>query len=118
MLGEVLRFCIVGVLAAAIHYVVYLVMKHWMAQVIAFAIGYFVSFVANFFLSAWFTFKKDATMRKGAGFFVAHAVNFLLQTSLLQLFVWCGIDDRLAPILVYCIAVPVNFLMVRFVFRH
>jgi Predicted membrane protein len=117
IIGEILRFCIVGVVATVIHYVVYLLLKQWMLQVVAFAIGYIVSFIANFFMTARFTFRKEATARKGAGFLVAHIINFILQTSLLQLFLWLGVNENYAPIPVYCIAVPINFLLVRYVFR-
>ena len=117
IIGEILRFCIVGVVATVIHYVVYLLLKQWMLQVVAFAIGYIVSFIANFFMTARFTFHKEATARKGAGFLVAHIINFILQTSLLQSFLWLGVNENYAPIPVYCIAVPINFLLVRYVFR-
>ena len=116
-IGEAVRFCFVGVIATAIHYAIYLLLKQWLLLVVAFAIGYVSSFVANFFMTARFTFRKDATAIKGIGFFGAHAFNFLLQTSLLKLFIWAGINENYAPIPVYCIAVPVNFLLVRLVFR-
>ncbi len=117
LFGQAIRFCIVGVMAVAIHYAIYLLLKQWMIHVVAFAIGYFISFIANFFMTAKFTFKKDATTKKGVGFLGAHIINFILQTSLLQLFLWLGVDENFAPIPVYCIAVPVNFMLVRFVFR-
>jgi putative flippase GtrA len=104
-------------MAVAIHYAIYLLLKQWMVHVVAFAIGYFISFIANFFMTAKFTFKKDATTKKGVGFLGAHIINFILQTSLLQLFLWLGVNENFAPIPVYCIAVPVNFMLVRFVFR-
>ena len=117
LFGQAIRFCIVGVMAVAIHYAIYLLLKQWVVHVVAFAIGYFISFIANFFMTAKFTFKKDATTKKGVGFLGAHIINFILQTSLLQLFLWLGVDENFAPIPVYCIAVPVNFMLVRFVFR-
>ena len=117
LFGQAIRFCIVGVMAVAIHYAIYLLLKQWMVHVVAFAIGYFISFIANFFMTAKFTFKKDATTKKGVGFLGAHIINFILQTFLLQLFLWLGVDENFAPIPVYCIAVPVNFMLVRFVFR-
>ncbi|MDO4981732.1 MAG: GtrA family protein [Prevotellaceae bacterium] len=117
LFGQAIRFCIVGVMAVAIHYAIYLLLKQWIVHVVAFAIGYFISFIANFFMTAKFTFKKDATTKKGVGFLGAHIINFILQTSLLQLFLWLGVDENFAPIPVYCIAVPVNFMLVRFVFR-
>lgn len=117
LFGQAIRFCIVGVMAVAIHYAIYLLLKQWMVHVVAFAIGYFISFIANFFMTAKFTFRKDATTKKGVGFLGAHIINFILQTSLLQLFLWLGVNENFAPIPVYCIAVPVNFMLVRFVFR-
>jgi putative flippase GtrA len=117
LFGQAIRFCIVGIMAVAIHYAIYLLLKQWMVHVVAFAIGYFISFIANFFMTAKFTFKKDATTKKGVGFLGAHIINFILQTSLLQLFLWLGVNENFAPIPVYCIAVPVNFMLVRFVFR-
>ena len=117
LFGQAIRFCIVGVMAVAIHYAIYLLLKQWIVNVVAFAIGYFISFIANFFMTAKFTFKKDATTKKGVGFLGAHIINFILQTSLLQLFLWLGVNENFAPIPVYCIAVPVNFMLVRFVFR-
>lgn len=117
LFGQAIRFCIVGVMAVAIHYAIYLLLKQWIVHVVAFAIGYFISFIANFFMTAKFTFKKDATTKKGVGFLGAHIINFILQTSLLQLFLWLGVNENFAPIPVYCIAVPVNFMLVRFVFR-
>ncbi len=117
LFGQAIRFCIVGVMAVAIHYAIYLLLKQWIVHVVAFAIGYFISFIANFFMTAKFTFKKDATTKKGVGFLGAHIINFILQTSLLQLFLWLGVNENFAPIPVYCIAVPINFMLVRFVFR-
>jgi len=37
---------------------------------------------------------------------------------LLNVFLWMGVPNKLAPIPVLCIAVPVNFLMVRYVFKR
>ena len=37
---------------------------------------------------------------------------------MLNVFIGIGISERLAPIPVYCIAVPVNFMLVRLVFKR
>jgi putative flippase GtrA len=37
---------------------------------------------------------------------------------LLNLFLWLGMSNELAPLPVFAIAIPVNFLLVRFVFKH
>lgn len=113
---EVLRFGIVGAIATAIHYGVYMLLRLHIDINAAYTTGYVISFVVNYFLSARFTFKKKASVGNGIGFVCAHTVNYLLQVGLLNIFIWFGVDSSLAPLPVYGIAIPVNFLMVRFVF--
>jgi len=114
---EAIRFGIVGAVATVLHYGIYLILKDIAGLNPAYTIGYFVSFVANYLLSACFTFRKKRSFKNAAGFCFAHLFNYLLQTGLLNLFVWVGVSEALAPIPVYCIAVPVNFIIVRFVFN-
>ena len=114
---EILRFGIVGVVATLLHYVIYWILQHWINVNVAYTIGYFLSFIANYFLSAQFTFREKTTTRNGIGFAGAHLFNYLFQMVLLNLFLWLGVSKALAPLPVYCIAVPVNFILVRTVFK-
>ena len=57
-LGELIRFGIVGTTAAAIHYAIYWVLQHWINVNVAYTLGYFVSFLFNYYLSAHFTFRE------------------------------------------------------------
>ncbi len=114
---EILRFGIVGVVATALHYVIYWILQHWINVNVAYTIGYFLSFIANYFLSAQFTFREKTTTRNGIGFAGAHLFNYLFQMMLLNIFLWLGVSKALAPLPVYCIAVPVNFILVRTVFK-
>lgn len=116
-LGEMLRFVIVGVIATALHYGIYLVLQLKINASVSYAIGYILSFLCNYYLSARFTFKSKTTVKNGIGFCFAHGFNFVLHLALLNLFLWLGLRNELAPLPVFCIAVPVNFLMVRFVFK-
>ena len=115
---EFIRFAIVGVIATGIHYLLYFLLQKTMNAGVAFTIGYVVSFIANFVLTSFFTFKTKATIQKGLGFGVAHLCNYLLQLGLLYVMLAIGIERDIAPIPVYCIAIPLNFLMVRFVFKR
>ena len=114
---EVLRFGIVGVVATVLHYVIYWILQHWINVNVAYTIGYFLSFIANYFLSAQFTFREKTTTRNGIGFAGAHLFNYLFQMVLLNIFLWLGVSKALAPLPVYFIAVPVNFILVRTVFK-
>ena len=117
-LGEVLRFGVVGVLATLIQYAVYWVLIHWLNPSLSMTIGYIISFAFNFLASTRYTFRVKANARRGAGFALSHGVNWLLQMLTLNLFLWLGVSKQWAPIPMFCICVPVNFLLVRFFLKR
>ena len=113
-LGEVIRFGIVGVLATLLQYAIYWVLIHWLAPTISMTIGYAISFAFNFVASTRYTFRVGASAKRGAGFALSHAVNYVLQMLMLNLAIWLGVSKQWAPIPMFCVCVPVNFLLVRF----
>lgn len=114
---EFIRFGIVGVIATAVHYGIYYVLLNVINPNVAFTIGYLLSFFMNFWLSAKFTFKAEATAKRGVGFALSHLVNYGLQMIVLNVSLKLGVPETLAPVPVYLICIPVNFLLVRFVFK-
>lgn len=116
--GEVLRFGVVGLTATLVQYATYLILLRWLSPPIANTVAYFVSFLFNYIASVKYTFKVRSTARKGAGFIVAHAVNYTLQTLLLMLFIWLGLQKQWALLPVFCICVPLNFLLVRYFLKR
>ena len=108
---EFLRFVMVGLFATGLHYGIYFVLQKFIQVNVAYTLGYVLSFVANFYLTAYFTFGQPPSWKKAFGFGGAHLTNYLIHIGLLNLF-------PLAPIPVFLIAIPVNFLLVRFVFKQ
>lgn len=120
-IGEIIRFGIVGVLATALHYGIYLGMLWLWPEMnisVAYSIGYLVSFVGNFLASNYFTFRTKPTTEKGIGFALSHGLNYLLHMLFLNFFLWLGLSDEWAPVPVFCIVIPINFLLVRFVLKR
>ncbi len=117
-LPEFIRLIMVGVFATALHYGLYFIFQRLINVNIAYSIGYILSFIANFYLTAFFTFGKKPSWKKAFGFGGAHLINYILHISLLNLFLWLGFSKAFAPIPVFSIAIPVNFLLVRFVFKY
>ena len=115
---EFIRFVMVGVLATALHYGIYFLLQRFINVNIAYTLGYALSFIANFYLTAYFTFSKKPSWSKAFGFGGAHLFNYLLHIGLLNTVLWLGLSKTLAPIPVFAIAIPVNFLLVRFVFKR
>lgn len=116
-IGEMIRFSIVGVLVTAIHYGVYWLLQLVVNVNIAWTAGYVAGFIVNYYLSAFYIFRKKTSVKNGAGFGIAHVVNYLLQMVLLNFFIWIGLSAEMAPVGVYAVSIPVNFLLVRFVFK-
>lgn len=128
-LGEVVRFGIVGVTATLLQYFIYWLLLrlaiHWDVEAgthtlstVAMTIGYVVSFIYNFIASTRFTFRVKANARRGAGFLFSHVVNYSLQMLTLNFFLLLGISKQWAPIPMFCVCVPINFLLVRFFLRR
>lgn len=115
--GEFTRFFLVGITAAAIHYVIYFVLYHWINVSLAYIIGYILSWFCNLYLTSKFTFNSKVTLKKSIGFAGAHFVNFCIHISLLNIFLRLGMHKALAPIFVMGIATIINFFLVRFVFK-
>lgn len=117
-ISEIIRFGITGVLATLIQYAFYLLFAevcHISATASA-PLSYICSFVFNFFLSSYFTFNSKPNVKKGLGFICSHLFNMGLQTLLVNLFQpLTGTSWALAPAMLICI--PVNYLMVHFVFN-
>lgn len=115
-LGRIVRFGITGSLSTLIHYGAYLLALLWVNPTVAYTIGYGVGLCFNYVMTTFFTFKKQPTKKNAAGFVASHIVNYLLEIGVLNLFLYYGMEERLAGILTLIVVVPINFLILRFVF--
>lgn len=117
-IGQFIRFGIVGVIATAVHYGIYYLLLPVMSHNLAYTIGYFLSFIMNYLLTTAFTFRTRRSVGNGIGFAVCHGINYLMQMGLLNLFICMGLNKVLAPVPVYCICIPTNFILVRLVMKR
>ena len=117
-LFELLRFGIVGIAATLLQYGVYLLLLRWLQPAVSNTAAYIVSFLFNYVASVLFTFRVKSSARRGAGFALAHLVNYTLQTLLLFIMLWLGIPKQWALLPVFAVCVPVNFLLVRFFLKR
>lgn len=119
---QFLRFCIVGTVATAAHYAIYLALLYgvrldalWWKNA-AYAIGYISAFFGNLWLTAHFTFRRRLTVKRSGGFLFSHAITFFSHLLLFNLFLWAGVPQAWVPVPVILIATLINFLLIRFVF--
>ena len=116
--GELLRFGVVGITATVLQYGVYRAALCRLDHNLAMTIGYVVSFIFNFFASTRYTFRVDETTGRGLGFALSHVVNYLLQMATLNLFIGVGLSKSLAPVPMFAVCVPINFVLVRFFLKQ
>lgn len=116
-LGEVFRFGLVGAAATMIHYGAYWLLRQHIGYNEAYISGYVISFICNFFLTSYFTFKSYANIKRGLGFFCIHLFNVLFQLTLLNIFVGIDIPEIIAPLFVFAIAIPTQFVLVNYLFK-
>ena len=116
-LGELVRFGLVGVMATGLHWLVYWVMLPWYNAYDAYTVAYVLSFLANFLATSYVTFRTRPTWARLWGMAGAHAVNYAVHIVLLAAMLRLGVPERWAPAPVYCVAVPINFVLVRLVFK-
>ena len=115
---QFIRFCIVGTVAAGIHYgIYYVLLRVGAGHNLAYATGYILAFICNFIATSYFTFRSSPSWGRFAGFAGSHAVNFLLHMTLLNVFLWIGMHELIAPIAVMLVAMLVQYAILNLVFR-
>ena len=115
---RIFRFGITGSVSSLIHYGAYCLAFLYVGPTVSYSIGYGVGLVCNYVMTTYFTFRQHPSKKNAAGFVGSHIINYLLEIGLLNFFLWLGISEWLSPIVVMAIVVPINFLLLRFLFVH
>lgn len=114
-----LRFGLVGVVASAIHYVVYALLIWWgCGENLAYTSGFLFSLCCNYVLTTYFTFQQRPSKRNVAGFLASHVLNYFVEIGLLNLFLWMGFSRWLAPIMDMAVAAFINFLVLQLAYLY
>lgn len=118
--GQFIRFAINGLVSSGIHYGIYclLLLLGFVSANVAYITGYLVSFITNYIFTCYFTFRTPPTMKRFVGFCASHALNFGLHVVLFNIFLWLGVNPLIIPLLVIAIAMCVQFIVLRFVFKQ
>ena len=116
---EIMRFGVVGTTAMVIHYGIYYALLPVLPVNVAFSLGYLISFLYNFIMTSFFTFRVKPSVGRFLRFATSHATNYVLQILLLNFFIHIvGMGKKVAPVPVYAISIPVNYLLVRLAIKR
>lgn len=117
--AEVVRFALVGGFCTLLQYGIYVVFLNAVGvpAVVSTMISYAISFIANFLLSSFFTFRSSPNPKRGVAFALSHLINMGLQTGFVAIFKGIvGPTLALLPALGIC--VPLNYFLVRFALKN
>ena len=117
-LSEIIRFAMTGGMATVLQYGIYVVFVEavHVPPVVSTLISYGISFIFNFILSTYFTFKTRPNRRNMLGFVLSHLINMGLQTGFVAIFALI-VPKSIALLPALAICIPCNYLMVRYAFK-
>lgn len=111
------RFGLVGLTATLVNYAAYWLLVKLLSPTPSWTIGYIAGCLCNYFMTTYFTFSDKPTTKNAAGFAATTAINYLMQIAVLNLFLRLGTSEQLAPIFMLIIVAPINFLILKIVYK-
>ncbi len=117
---EALRFIIVGIGAFFISLSVYYIMYVFGADHnLSYISAYVLSTLFNFFGSTLFTFKSRLTIGRAISFALSHLFCLSIHVTVLNIIMaYLGLSEKVAPLIVMVLLLPLNFTMIRFALRY
>jgi putative flippase GtrA len=110
------RFVVVGVINTAVYYGLYLILCTVIPYLAAHVTAIFIAMLGSFFLNCYWTFQTPPTWHKFALFPFTNATNYVVTTlGVFVLVEWFGVDQRWAPLIAAAAAIPVTFVLSRWV---
>ncbi|MFJ4873673.1 GtrA family protein [Streptomyces sp. NPDC088745] len=111
---QIARFALVGGVNTGTFYGCYLALHAWLPYYPAYVLAFGVSMVGSFFLNTYFTYRTRPTWRKFLLFPLTNLTNFVVTSvGVFVLVEWCGVGERIAPLLAAAAAIPVTYVLSR-----
>lgn len=108
-------FVVVGVINTAVYYAIYLVLQLSLPYLAAHVIALLLAMCGSYLLHCRFTFRVPPRWRTFALFPLSNLATFVITTVGMRVAVsGLGVDERLAPIPVYVIAMPITYLATHY----
>jgi putative flippase GtrA len=115
-----IRFLITGGFNTLITIAVYELMLFVVPAAAAYIIAWITGLIVTSIVYPLFVFcNRTITVNKSAVYSVYYIANFFFSLTVLEIIIQYEIlSDRMAPILLLSIIVPLNFIASRFIFRE
>ena len=111
------RFIVSGVLNTLITYAIYLYLLQQISYQISYTFSYVSGILISYLLNRAFVFKDHRGLRSIFLFPLIYAIQYSFGILLLWLFIdLAKLSDKLAPIVVAIVTLPMTYALSRFVF--
>lgn len=117
---ELIRFCIVGMIATGIDAAIFYLFKSFTNYQYSLVAGYLVSLIFNYLMTVYWTFSVKSNARHFAGIISVHLLNlFVIRMGLMYFFInIMGLTDSVAYLPMLLISIAASFSMVRYVVKN
>ena len=113
-----LRFLIGGASNTVITYIIYLILLQFISYKLSYSITYILGIALGYLINAIWVFQRKPSKKTALIYPFIYIFQYLLGIGLLIALVErLSIDQRLAPVIVILITLPLMFLMTRVLFR-
>lgn len=117
--GQLKRFLLVGLASTAGSYLAFLVFLQILHHQLAYALAFLTGLLVGYWLNATWTFQAGHSMLRLGLYPLAYLPQLALGAGLLEAIVaGLGVDPELAVLVVIAVSVPINFIIMRVIFRH
>lgn len=116
--GQLARFLVAGGLNTGLSYLAYLLLLRVVSYRCAYSVSYVAGIFLSFVLNSLFVFRVPLRWRRLLPYPSVYLVQYLLGLGVVYAGVeLLGWDERLMPVLVLAVTVPVSFVLTRWVLR-
>lgn len=99
-----------------VYYACYLALHTQVAYLVAHVCAFAITMIGSYFLNCYFTFRTAPRWRTFLLFPLSNVANFVIMTVGLQVAVGeFGVDQRIAPLIVAVIAIPITYVVAHFI---
>ena len=110
------KFLVVGVINTGSTYLIYLFFNLFVAYSIAYTIAYLSGIAISYYLNARWTFASDISLHSAIMYPSVHVAQYFVGIlSLHWLIVSLQMDEKVAPLIVVLLTLPVTFLLSKWI---
>ncbi|MCX7115679.1 MAG: GtrA family protein [Gammaproteobacteria bacterium] len=111
--NQFIYFSIAGGMSTLFMLAIYVVLDRFINFQIAYFIAYLSAVIALYFFNSFFVFKSPLSLRTFLRFSMVYVAQYTVSAILLELMVKHHFSERLSPVIIIFLLLPLTFLLSR-----